>query len=327
MTDQHHNYSLAIAILADEKGQAFVNKAIQLGLNGGFVTSAKGMIESKILNSLGIHNQKRQAVFIHDTKEKLASILPQLETYFKMKQPNHGVIFLIHSHHVLNQRHLIDSNEWQNHLTDYQLVLTTFRHERRIEITNKLKELGASGGTLLTGRGQFTPEAQKMLGIQMTPQKDILFTVSPSDSVSHIFKGLDDTYHFNQTKGMRMLSIDVPLFSHAKELSTHPTIVETEMSMLVSIISEELKSDYLDFIHQQGYFGGTAMKAHGTLSEANNQKIFNMTINPQKFILFTVDTTENINKVFHELIDHPHLNQNYQSLFFTLPINRAYGIN
>lgn len=328
MLTYNHTYSVAIAVLSNGKGQAFVNKAIQLGLKGGFIASAKGMIESNILNQLGIHDRKRQVVIIPDERQTLEEKLPQLAKYFKMNQPNHGVIFLLHTNHDINQHlHLID-NDWKPLSVKHELIMTTFRHERRIEITNKLKELGAEGGTLITGRGQFNTEIQKMLGINFAPQKDILLTVTPSEKVQKIFQGLDDYYSLTQTKGMRIHSFDVPLFSQDLEtVQSLNNILLPSLSMLVSIISEDLKDAYLKFIHQQGCFGGTALKAHGTLSESNNEKIFNMQINPQKLIIFTVDQSSVIQQTFQQLILDSKLNQEHQSIFFTIPVNQAFGIS
>ena len=328
MLTQSQAYSVAIAILSNGQGQAFVNKAIQLGLKGGFITPAKGMIESKILNQFGIHDRKREVVIIPDERQTLLQKLPLLTKHFRMDQPNHGVIFLLHSNHDINQHHNLIDNDWKHLPVKHELIMTTFRHERRIEMTQKLKELGAHGGTLFTGRGQFNTEIQKMLGIQFVPQKDILLTVTPSEMVQNIFQSLDDYYHLTKTKGMRIHSFDVPLYSQDLEtVQLNHTEQLSSLSMLVSIISENLKDSYLKFIHQQGSFGGTALKAHGTLSESNNEKIFNMQINPQKLILFTVDHSPVIHQTFQKLILDENLNQDHQSIFFTIPVHQAYGIS
>ncbi|MDD4859045.1 MAG: hypothetical protein PHR56_02445 [Dehalococcoidales bacterium] len=47
---------------------------------------------------------------------------------------------------------------------------------------------GASGGTLLMGRGTSTREEQRIMGILIEPQKEVLITVTDSEKSANILK-------------------------------------------------------------------------------------------------------------------------------------------
>ena len=49
---------------------------------------------------------------------------------------------------------------------------------------------GAKGGTVLSGRGTISKEAEKFFNISITPEKEIVMILAKSDLVDGILKGL-----------------------------------------------------------------------------------------------------------------------------------------
>ena len=52
------------------------------------------------------------------------------------------------------------------------------------------KECGAKGGTVLSGRGTISKEAEKFFNISITPEKEIVMILAKTEFVDDILKGL-----------------------------------------------------------------------------------------------------------------------------------------
>ena len=52
------------------------------------------------------------------------------------------------------------------------------------------KACGAKGGTVLSGRGTISKEAEKFFNISITPEKEIVMILAKADLVDGILKGL-----------------------------------------------------------------------------------------------------------------------------------------
>lgn len=60
-----------------------------------------------------------------------------------------------------------------------KLILAIVEHGWSDEILESAREAGATGATILQGRGSGTSEGSNILGITIEPQKDILLMIVP----------------------------------------------------------------------------------------------------------------------------------------------------
>lgn len=61
------------------------------------------------------------------------------------------------------------------------LIVSIVRKGWGDTVLNATMAAGAHGGTVLSGRGIGRNEQQKVFGIQIEPEKEVVFTVIPSD--------------------------------------------------------------------------------------------------------------------------------------------------
>ncbi len=60
---------------------------------------------------------------------------------------------------------------------DYDLIITIVNHGDSDIVMDAAKQAGATGGTVLTGRGLGTKEAEKFFGITIQPEKEVVLIV------------------------------------------------------------------------------------------------------------------------------------------------------
>jgi nitrogen regulatory protein PII len=70
------------------------------------------------------------------------------------------------------------------------LIVTIVRKGWGDAVLEASLKAGAGGGTVMLGRGAGVHEKQKLLGIAIEPEKEIVLTVTPSDKVDHILQAI-----------------------------------------------------------------------------------------------------------------------------------------
>lgn len=315
---------LAIAVLNHHEGVRFVNEAIKLGLNGGIISPATGLIGSPILNLLSIRHDRRDFVMIFERESVLVPALKSLVKTFKMDLPNHGIVFVLKTGFQLSRDFALENNDWNDTDSDYQLMVMGFKHGRATEIVQKINQVSSAGATIFTGKGESLLERQQMMGLVFAPQKDIILSVVESDQVPEVFMVMENSYNCTQTKGMSVLSIDIHNFSRNRSLM--PTKTDSEKEILISIVSEELEEEYIKIMKKHRMNGGTSLKGHGSVSPEMMEKIFNITVNPQKKILFTVDTTKKIEEAYQDILTSVKMNEAHKGVYLTIPVYDVYGL-
>lgn len=315
---------IAFAVLNDDMGQGFINEGIKQGLQGGLITPATGLIGSDILNLLSIRHRKRDVAIFFEKESILRPAVKSLVKKYNMNRPNHGIIFILEINFSMNREYALEDNHWNSVSNTHQLLFMTYKHGRNKEILDSFKTLGYTGGTFFTSKGDFVNERQKILGLNVSPQKDVMLSVVETDRLPNIYSGFEDHFHVTNTKGMKLLSMDVNSFSE----SVSPKTVNntSELSMLISIVSNDLEEEYSHIMKKFNMNGGTSIRGFGSISPEKIEKIFNINVTPQKNILFTVDKTEKINQAYLNILENDKLMSEHVGVYFTLPLVEAYGL-
>lgn len=316
---------LAFAIIDEDQANKFIKEAVKCGCRGGFIAPAKGMVTSELLNSLSLRERKRRMVLFIEPSDILTPTLEHLNNLFKMNQANHGIMFTMNLNHALYPRSAKQRN-FPFFQSPYQLFVALFRHERRSNIIHIIQNQNAKGGTIFTGRGEFIEEQTAFLGLHSSPQKDVLLSVMEKEIIPEVFHDIDQKFDIVNTKGMMIQSLDVLAFSKSSNPLNFVDTPDTELAILFMIIDAQLLEKYRECLQKHGWRGGTSIKASGTMNPDYMEQVFNMTINPEKRIIFTIDQTYRIQSLYQALFDDPHIDPSHYSVSFVIGVEDSYGI-
>ena len=90
-------------------------------------------------------------------------------------------------------------------MSDYkqELIIVISNQGYVDEIMETAKQYGATGGTVVHGRGTANEEAVKFFGITIQPEKEIILIVISNDKKSAIMKAITDKHGLNtETKAI-----------------------------------------------------------------------------------------------------------------------------
>lgn len=324
MIEQQQKTAMAIAILNHNEGSHFIKDAIKEGLKGGFATSAKGLIQSALLNLLSIRHDKRDCVILFEKKDVLLAALTKLSQKWQMHLPNHGVIFVFDTQFALRNDNAIVNNNWNSNVTPYQLVFMSFKHGKVFDVLQHINIIADEKATIFTGRGEHVQEKQQLLGMSFSPQKDAVLSVVQSQHIHNVFEVMENHYHCSQTKGMYVYSLNVLAYSNDARLDAINTAKDEQLCLL-SVVDEALEETYVNVMKKHQLHGGTSVKAHGFVTVQMKEAVLNQQYPPQQKLLLTVDTAERIQLAYEALKNDATMQQN-NSTFMCIPVLQTYGL-
>jgi len=71
----------------------------------------------------------------------------------------------------------------------YDLIITIVNRGLADEVVDATKSAGATGGTIIHGRGTGIHETAKLFGIPIEPEKDIVLTLIDSSKTDSVLNG------------------------------------------------------------------------------------------------------------------------------------------
>lgn len=83
-------------------------------------------------------------------------------------------------------------------LNNHDLIVTIVKKGHADKVVKVSRQAGASGATILHGRGSGIHEQKKLLGIAIEPEKDIVLTVIHQDKTKAVLAAINEEGELNK---------------------------------------------------------------------------------------------------------------------------------
>ena len=166
--------NLMIAVVNNGQAERFMSIAKKAGAGGGTVIPAKGTASSKFLRMLGLGDKSKEVVLIVIDQEKGKKIVDDVRSDAKIQ----GVAALLGS---MEEKTM--SSKWKM----ITIIVNTGYAD---DIMDAARKAGAQGGTITHARGTGTEEDAKFFGVQIVPEKEMIFILCKSDDTDKIVEAI-----------------------------------------------------------------------------------------------------------------------------------------
>jgi len=185
-------------------------------------------------------------------------------------------------------------------------------------------ENGASGATVLLGRGTASNKVLQILGLGSS-EKDIVLTVVSIDKKDLVLSAIKKTYQ-SEKKGFgivfvknvsRKMQNGVVIQANCAIMEENP--VESK-KMITVILNKGYAEDAMAAARAAGASGGTILNAMGTAKEGD-EKFFGITIVPEKEMLLLIVDDSLLEKVFSAVQNLPCLAQPGSGIIYSSDVS------
>lgn len=180
--------NLAKLCIIVNAGQA--NKILKLarenGANGGTVILAKGTFSNTILELFGLNQTRKELIWIICSMQRALKILPLLEKQYSFNKANTGIAYIEPIIQLCGIQKTRFINNLQEEKYMLQTIYTVVDRGKGQRVVEAASEAGASGGTIIEGRGAGSHEVTRVFNMEIEPEKDIVITIVNSEKVDAI---------------------------------------------------------------------------------------------------------------------------------------------
>lgn len=200
-------FLLMTLILSHNQLHKLAQVAERNGLIRGLTMLCRGTVRNTTLNWLGIKSEKMIIVNILVEKEKASEVMDSFSEELQMHKQGHGIIYttpIATGKQILNNGDealdILKNTEEYSMFKKLTVIVNRGLAEDVIEIARRA---GANGGTVIHGRGTGSEYAEKLLGMEIEPEKEIIMILMPSELIDKVVKGLYEGLQFdNPNKGI-----------------------------------------------------------------------------------------------------------------------------
>lgn len=187
------SYEMIIGIVP--KGYAeLITKAVnEAGARGATVTMGRGTAANTFLQILGFGDSAKELIYVVTPGDQVSVLKEAMIQASMVKKQPFGVLFSVPvSNFLKTGENLKGEFEMSEDMT-HKLLTVIVNKGYADDAMDAARKAGATGGTILSARGTAKPGDEKFFGMEIVPEKDMIFIVaenSKADSIVEAIKNL-----------------------------------------------------------------------------------------------------------------------------------------
>ncbi|MGN1472918.1 MAG: P-II family nitrogen regulator [Eubacteriales bacterium] len=186
-----------ISVVKPESLEAVVGISEQLSLPVSVKLRGRGTAVQSMLDLLGIESTEKRVLFSIADEEKTKCFFKELKHRLFIGVPGHGIAMAVPIKSIGGGKTLSYLNGGQQNAKyqpelnyAYELIVIIANEGRTDLVMNAAREAGATGGTVLHGKGTGDPETQKFLNVSLAHEKEVILIVAKSAQKSEIMRSI-----------------------------------------------------------------------------------------------------------------------------------------
>ncbi len=169
------------------KASKILSSAKAHGVSGGTVLLGYGTIHHGFLNMLGLRDIRREILHIVVDESTVDNLMYDLNKEFQFEKPNHGIVFTSSVCEITGASSLsCDGNNLIQEEPMYQSITVIVDKGNGENVIDAATSAGSRGGTIINARGSGIHETQRVFGIEIEPEKEIVLIIAKTESVDGI---------------------------------------------------------------------------------------------------------------------------------------------
>lgn len=188
-----NTYLTMTLILNEHQCHKFVHKAKEKDIRGAMVVLGKGTVKNATLNWFGIKSQKKEIVSIIVKKDESEDLLNYFTRELQLNEPGHGIAYttpIATAEQIISKQSSWDKLLNMEVESMYKKLTVIVNRGMAEDVMDIARKSGVTGGTIMHGRGTGSEYTEKLFGIEIEPEKELVMILMPTELVEKVVADL-----------------------------------------------------------------------------------------------------------------------------------------
>lgn len=186
-----------ISIVSPSALETLTDIAEKLELPHSTVMIGHGTAVPSMLDLLGIKSNERRILFSTASKEKTKKFISEQKRLLYIGVPGHGIVVSVPIKSIGGGSTLekLGNDRSSAKYTPefnfkYELIVAIANEGWTDAVMNAARSAGATGGTVLHGKGTVDPDSEKFLNVSIATEKEVILIVAKSTQKAEIMRSI-----------------------------------------------------------------------------------------------------------------------------------------
>lgn len=168
-----------------------------LGLPISVILRGKGTAVRSMLDLLGLESNEKRVVISVADNEKLKKFIKEQNKNMFIGVPGHGIVVSVPIKSIGGKRTMEMLNADPRNIGEkpefnpsYELIVAVANEGRMDMVMNAARAAGATGGTVLHGKGEGNKNEEKFYNVSIASEKEVILIVARKEQKSDIMRSI-----------------------------------------------------------------------------------------------------------------------------------------
>lgn len=189
--------TLFITVVDRGRAESTLQQMQAFSVGGGVVMLGEGTVSNKWLEILGLNESQKDVIFLPIPSSFEDSLHELMLKNFKLHKRRRGIAFSLPLSHFQRLRFIDEEMRIDPSTYKYHCIISILEQGRAKDCVIHAKNAGATGGTILHGRGAGVPQ-DSFFDLLIEPQKEIVFFIVPTEIVHRVQEEIVEKMHLEE---------------------------------------------------------------------------------------------------------------------------------
>ena len=168
-----------------------------LGLPISVILRGRGTAVRSMLDLLGLESNEKRVVISVADNEKLKKFIKEQKKNMFIGVPGHGIVVSVPIKSIGGKRTMEMLNADPRNIGEkpefnpsYELIVAVANEGRMDMVMNAARAAGATGGTVLHGKGEGNKNEEKFYNVSIASEKEVILIVARKEQISDIMRSI-----------------------------------------------------------------------------------------------------------------------------------------
>lgn len=189
-----------LSVVPVEKTQAVWQAAKDAGSPGGTIIPGKGSASNNVLSILGFGDTPKDIILTVVPESIEQAVRNAIQEECLNKTVHRGAMFSLDVPCFIKSGSKSNSYMEENSMSNdsFQMIVTIVNKGFAEDAMAAARKAGASGGTILNGRGTAKEGDEKFFGVEIVPEKEMLIILADSKKARDIIASIKEIDSFSK---------------------------------------------------------------------------------------------------------------------------------
>lgn len=169
-------------------------------IRGATILSGRGAVPSFFLNLLGLDSTRKELLLMVTPEDEMKALHDAFSKKLNLSKKGNGICFSLPLTRTLGVSYLMGKEEisQKGEGSMFELAIIIVDRDKGEDIIDAAREGGASGATILHGRGSGAHKEEKFFNLDIEPEKEVVFFVLEKSKTEAVLASLKKVIDFNK---------------------------------------------------------------------------------------------------------------------------------